>query len=114
MKNIYRNVLFVFTLCVVIFGITPAQNLTKNQNWSADQLEVKERIEQFLSVAGNYNLDVFKEMISDKASIGIVRLKDGERVASVITIGKYIEGVKERKIRPYFEPVREYAIHVTD
>ncbi len=111
MKNIVRN---LFLILILLFTITNAQSITEKQNWSADELEVKEKVEQFLFAAGNYNLDAFREMISDKASVGIVSLKDGERVSSVITIGEYYQGVNERKLRPYYEPVKGYTIHVTD
>lgn len=111
MKNFFRN---VFYLLLFLFTITNAQNITEKQNWSADELEVKDKVEQFLFAAGNYNLDAFKQMISDKASVGIVRLKDGERVSSVLTIGEYYQGVNERKLRPYYEPVKEFTIDVTD
>ncbi len=115
MKNILRSVSSaVILLCTIVPVMTNAQDLTGNKIWSADEMEVKETVEQFLSVAGNYNLDAIKEMVSDKACVGIVRLKDGERVTSVITIGEYFDSVKERKLRPYYEPVKEYTIHITD
>ena len=58
MKNFFRN---VFYLLLFLFTITNAQNITEKQNWSADELEVKDKVEQFLFAAGNYNLDAFKQ-----------------------------------------------------
>jgi hypothetical protein len=79
-----------------------------------DETEVIETVEHFLFVAGNYNLKAMSEMMTEYANVGIVRLKDGERVINTMTIQEFFDVVKKRTSRPYFEPVREYTIHLND
>jgi len=89
---------------------------SKNEDkvWTADENDIITTVESFLSVAGNYDLNAMRDMIVEKAIVGIVRLKDGERITTNMTIEEYFEGVNNRKIRPYFEPVSEYIIHIDD
>jgi predicted ester cyclase len=79
-----------------------------------DETEIIETVEHFLFVAGNYNLDAMAERMTDHANVGSVSLKDGERVITTMTIQDYFDDVKKRTTRPYFEPVREYTIHLND
>jgi hypothetical protein len=79
-----------------------------------DESEVLEAVEHFLFVAGNYNLEAMAKMMTENANVGIVRFKDGESVITTMTINEYFDGVKNRTTRPYFEPVREYTIHLND
>jgi predicted ester cyclase len=79
-----------------------------------DETEVLETVEHFLFVAGNYNLDAMAEMMTDHANVGSVRYKGGESVTSTMTIQNYFDDVKKRTTRPYFEPVKEYTIHLND
>lgn len=128
MKNIFRNFyLMILLLGLIISLVMCGQDEQKTEEskdkihsedkdmvLNKDQEEVKATVERFLAVAGNYNLDAMKEMIIEKAMLGIVRLKDGKRVTTNLTIEEYFEGVKKRKIRPYYEPAMEYTIHVDD
>ena len=121
MSNILINCFLVFILSGLIqSGVFYGQNLEsiasnqKDKIWSEDEKEIIATIERFLVVAGNYSLEDMDEMIVKKAIVGIVRLKDGKRETSTLTIEDYFEGVKNRKIRPYFEPVMEYTINVDD
>jgi hypothetical protein len=79
-----------------------------------DESEVIETVEHFLFFAGNYNLKAMSEMMTEHANVGIVKFKDSESVISTMTIKDYFDGVKKRTTRPYFEPVREYTIHLND
>jgi len=96
------------------------QNVGKNKSStgiiksSSDKEDVKSTIERFLFVAGNYDLEAMDEMIVDKALIGIVRLKEGKRVTSTLTIEEYFKDAKNKMLQPYYEPVSEYTIHVDD
>jgi len=84
------------------------------QVYTQDEAAVKATIEQFLIVAGNYNLDAMSKMILDKASLAIARLRDGKWTTETMLISEYFEAAKNRTNRPYFEPVKEYTIHVSD
>ncbi|MCW8995742.1 MAG: hypothetical protein OQK77_07995, partial [Psychromonas sp.] len=79
-----------------------------------DETEVLESVEHFLFAAGNYNLEAMARMMTDHANVGSVRLKDGESVITTMTIQNYFDDVKKRTTRPYFEPVKEYTIHLND
>ncbi len=82
--------------------------------YTQDEADVKATIEQFLIVAGNYNLDAMAEMMSDNANLATVRLRDGKWNTENKLMSEYFEAGKNRTNRPYFEPVKEYTIHVSD
>ncbi len=82
--------------------------------YTQDEADVKATIEQFLIVAGNYNLDAMANMMSDKANLAIARLRDGKWTTETMLISEYFEAAKNRTNRPYFEPVKEYTIHLSD
>jgi hypothetical protein len=121
MRNILINCFLIFILSGLIqTGVLYGQNLESiessqiDKKWTEDEKEIIATIERFLAAAGNYNLDAMAEMIIENAVVGIVRLKAGKRETTTITIEEYFEGVKNRKIRPYFEPVMEYTINIDD
>ena len=56
---------------------------------------MKATIEHFLTVGGNYNLDVIAEMIMDKTNIGSIRHTDGAWKTSTITSVEYFGKTEE-------------------
>lgn len=82
--------------------------------YTQDEADVKATVEQFLIVAGNYNLDAMAKMMSDKANLAIARLRDGKWTTETMLMSEYFEAAKNRTNRPYFEPVKEYTIHLSD
>ncbi|WP_163514630.1 ester cyclase [Gelidibacter japonicus] len=123
MKKLYINRLLpCFVLCLMVQSKCMAQNSenrkgkipTKNQVWTQDEEDVKATIEQFLIVAGNYNLDAMANMMADKASLAIARLRDGKWTTETMLIEDRLAAAKKSVNRPYFEPVNEYTIHVSD
>ena len=128
MKRIFINFSFALILLNIVtntsvIGQTVSDmNQVKINNDSGtdqyycnqDETEVIETVEHFLFAAGNYNLEAMSQMMIDNANVGSVRLKDGERVINAMTIQDFFEGVKNRITRPYFEPVKEYTIHLND
>ena len=87
---------------------------TKEAIPDPEEKEIKAAVEELLFAAGNYNIEVLDDMISDKANLGIAILRDGVWKNSVVTIGEYFENVRSRKLEPYYEPVNEYIIHVNE
>jgi hypothetical protein len=79
-----------------------------------DETEVLETVEHFLFAAGNYDIEAMSNMMTDHANVGSVRYNEGESVITTMTIQDYFDDVKKRTTRPYFEPVREYTIHLND
>ena len=125
MKNTFKNFFFIVILLVAVLvsGQTVSyMNQVKINNDSAtnqyycsqDETEVIETVEHFLFAAGNYNIDAMSEMMTDHANVGIAGYKDGESVITTMTIQDYFDRVKNRAARPYFEPVKEYTIHLNN
>jgi len=79
-----------------------------------DETEVIETVEHFLFAAGNYDLKAMAKMMTEHANVGIAGYKDGESVITTMSIKDYFDGIKTRTQRPYFEPVKEYTIHLND
>jgi len=79
-----------------------------------DETEVLETVEHFLFAAGNYDIEAMSNMMTNHANVGSVRYKDGESGITTMTIQDYFDDVKKRTTRPYFEPVKEYTIHLND
>lgn len=74
---------------------------------------MKATIEQFLLVAGNYDLDAMDAMILDKANVGSIRLNDGTWKTSTISIAEYFVKSRNNALQPYFEPVRAWDIKIS-
>ncbi len=87
---------------------------TLNKNWSQDEEDVKATVDQFLIVAGNYDLVAMAEMMAHKASLAIARFKDGGWTTETMLMDDYFEAAKNSKNRPYYEPLNNYIIHVTE
>jgi SnoaL-like polyketide cyclase len=109
MKNLIGN---FFSICFLFNLLIPGSII--GQTRTDDEEDLIKTVEQFLFVAGNYNLDEMSKMMTDHANVGVVRLKDGRRIITTMTIQDYFEDVKKRTTRPYFEPVKEYTIHLND
>ena len=86
----------------------------KEHIWTQDEAEVKTTIEQFLIVAGNYNLDAMAKMMAHKANLGITRLKDNKWTTKTMLFDDYFTAAKNRRNLPYYEPVNQYTIHVSE
>jgi hypothetical protein len=93
------------------------ENLDTDTNeivWSREQEEVKSVIEEFLFVAGNYDLSSMLKMFIENASIGVARYRSGKWSTETLTIEDYVEKVKNKKLKPYIEPVKEFTIIIDD
>lgn len=82
--------------------------------WTPAQVAVKTTIEKFLFVAGHYNLEAMKEMMAEKANLGIVGFKDNSWITSTLTFDEYFENAKTRVFTPYYEPVNEFTIQMSE
>ncbi len=119
-----KTFLFIAVLAVFITACqpgkvktNPAGNIvseTKQSSPDPEEAEIKTAVENFLIAAGNYNIEVMDEMISEKANLGIAIFRDGDWKNSVITINEYFERVRHRELEPYYETVNEYIIHVNE
>lgn len=71
--------------------------------------EITAFIDNFLAVAGNYDLDSMAAMITPDANIGIVRIRDGKWQSSTKSFEQYQIDARSRELGPYYEPVQEYS-----
>ena len=89
---------------------TEAKDTILNQ----EEEKIKATINKLLFAAGNYNIIALDSMMSDKAMLGISRLKDGTWSNSEIAINNFFESVKNRERRPYSEIPNNYDILITE
>lgn len=79
----------------------------------AEKKAVINLVEQFLTAAGNYDLDAIPEMFSEKANIAGASLRDGKWITYTMTIQEFIERLKSRtNPTKYTEPVSEFTVHM--
>jgi len=79
-----------------------------------DEENIKAIVNTLLFNAGNYNVKALDSMVSDKAMLGISRLKDGTWSNSEIAINDFFESVKKRERSPYCEIPNNYDILITE
>ena len=101
-----------FSICILFNLLIPESII--GQIRTDDEEDLVKTVEQFLFAAGNYNLDKISKMMTDHANVGISRFKDGENVITTMTFQQYIDDTKNKNLRPYYEPVKEYTIHIND
>ena len=118
----HRSIYFlcVLSMCMVMSCETGSTGQETNKeevndsvhekDQESEKLKVQSTVEEFLKVAGNYEIEAMAQMIADKANLGIGRKNNGEWETSLITIDEYFESVKNRDLLPYFEPVSDYVI----
>jgi|SRR5690554_2897703 len=94
--------------------VSQKQIATSVKAFTKEEVEVKATIEKFLIVAGNYELDAMAKMMSDNATLAIARLREGKWTTETKILSEYLIEAKNKTNRPYFEPVNEYTIHVSD
>jgi hypothetical protein len=125
MNKTLRNIILLFIIfAAIIVSCKPkndnselTQNATveiKAPELNQDEENIKVIINELLFAAGNYNLIALDSMVSEKAMLGISRLKDGTWSNSEIAINDFFESVKKREPRPYREIPNNYEILITE
>lgn len=124
MKIILRHALLVFIAFSALVSCkikndnselsknTPSE--TEVPELNPEDEKIKETINDLLFAAGNYNIVALDSMVSDKAMLGISRLKDGSWSNSEIAINEFFESVKNGERHPYCEIPNDYDIIVTE
>lgn len=106
--------------CIILLLLLFALHLTFAQqkdsiDSQSEELAVKAVIEQFLKVAGNYELDSMRTLFNANANIGSVSLKEGQWNTKTMSIEDFISLLGSREDPPkYVEPVSSYTIHMTE
>jgi hypothetical protein len=107
MKNIIAIAFFI-TSMQTAFSQSPLSH-------AEDEAAVKSVVEQFLKVAGNYNVAAMRPLFFTNANIGWHSLKEGKWIASSVTAEAWFERIgKIVNPKPYTEPVFSYTIHISE
>ena len=70
-------------------------------------------VEQFLTAAGNYDLDAIPAMFCEKANISGASLREGKWNTYTMTIQEFMERLKSsNNPTKYTEPVSNYTVHM--
>jgi predicted ester cyclase len=109
MLTTIRKLVLSFILSILFFF-----SVINGQDFTKDEQELITTVEKFLFEAGNYNLEVMTKMVTEHANVGIAGLNQGKSDIITMTFQQYYDDAKKRTLRPYFEPVNEYTIHVND
>ena len=102
--------LIILSIALTLGLIAPAQTKT---DLKADKAAVKNVIERFLTVIGNYELESLPQLFCENANIGGASFRDGEWKTFNMTFTAFLEQLKSRE-NPvkYNEPVSKYTIHI--
>lgn len=82
--------------------------------WTQDEQAIKATLEQFLVAAGNYDHNAIAKMVIDNANIGIASERNGTWSTQTMQVSEFLEILKNAENQPYFEPVGQFSIHISD
>ncbi|WP_082960172.1 ester cyclase [Maribacter hydrothermalis] len=84
----------------------------KENTWNAEEQELIALVEKLLFAVGNSDFQTLESIVSNKANLASAIIRDGVSKNSVISISDYFESQKKGERSPFYEPVKEYKIHI--
>ena len=112
------------TLCLINTGALNAQIKLQPKELSKenmvipvsvkDEQDVKEMVEHFLMIAGNYDIDAMSKLMTTNANIGISRYKEGNWNTETKTVQEFINSVKDKAKKPYYETISQFNITLSE
>lgn len=103
---------FTLLIALAFFLLASAQQ-ADTLDIESEKAAVINLVEQFLTAAGNYDLNAIPEMFSEKANISGASLRDGKWITYTMTIQEFLERLKSRdNPTKYTEPVSDYTVHM--
>ena len=82
-------------------------------NLALDKIAIKNTIENFLTAAGNYDIEAISNMFTPKANISGASLKNEKWNSYTMTIQEFTTALKSRaNPKKYKEPVNNWIIHI--
>jgi hypothetical protein len=79
----------------------------------AEKAAVIDLVKQFLTAAGNYDLEAIPTMFSEKANIYGASLREGKWITKTYTIQEFMERLRSyENPTKYTEPVSEFTVHM--
>jgi hypothetical protein len=80
---------------------------------AAEKAAVINLVEQFLSAAGNHDLEAIPKMFCEKANISGASFRDGKWITNTYTIQEFIKRMEGYKnATKYTEPVSDFTVHM--
>ncbi len=105
-KIILLNLTIVLTISLM------AQEIDST-NQALDRVAIKKTVENFLTAAGNYDIEAISTMFTSKANISGASLKNEKWNSYRMTIQEFITALKsDPNPKKYTEPVDNWIIHV--
>jgi len=103
-----------FTLLIALtFSFLTSAQQSDTFDLESEKTVVKNLVEQFLTAAGNYDLEAIPAMFSDKANIYGASLRGGKWNTYTMTIQEFLERLKSRdNPTKYTEPVSNFTVHI--
>ena len=103
-----------FTLLIALaFSFLTSAQQTDRFDLESEKTVIKNLVEQFLTAAGNHDLEAISAMFSDKANIYGASLRDGKWNTYTMTIHEFLERIKSRENpTKYTEPVSNFTVHI--
>lgn len=100
-------------LTALFFCILASAQQADTLDAEAEKAAAIDLVEQFLTAAGNYDLDAIPELFNEKANISGASLRDGKWKTYTMTIQEFIERLKSiDKPTKYTEPVSNFTVHM--
>lgn len=100
-------------LIVLAFSYLASAQQTDTLDLESEKAAVINLVEQFLTAAGNYDLEAIPAMFSEKANIYGASLREGKWNTYTMTIQEFLDRLKSRdKPTKYTEPVSKYTVHM--
>ncbi len=101
------------SLIILTFSFLSSAQQTETLHMESEKAAVINLVEQFLTAAGNYDLDAIPELFSENANIAGASLRDGKWNTYTMTIHEFLERLKS-EINPtkYTEPVSKFTVHM--
>jgi ketosteroid isomerase-like protein len=98
--------------CLLLTMTTPAWAQAPAAS-SADAAAVQAAVEQFLDDLGNRRLDKLPAQFAPKATMVVVRQRDGQWTSNVQTFDEWLAGLKAQTPGTMFrEPITNVSVHV--
>lgn len=104
----------IFSILIALsFSFLASAQQIDTLDVEAEKAAVIDLVEQFLTVAGNYDLEAMTALFSEKANISGASLRDGKWSTYTMTIQEFMERIKsDSNPTKYTEPVSNFTVHM--
>jgi len=108
-----KKSILLFIACAGTLMITAQKQDSKR--WTSDEAAVKLVIEDFLTAAGDYDIDAMPSLFAEHANIGGASFRNGKWNVSTMSLEEFMDILRATKDpEKYTEPVSKYTIHISE